>query len=396
MKIVFTHTDFRIYWPARLKKLHSYLAERNIEMRVVEISGKGSPYEFDSVSQNYPPYWLCIFPDKRMEDLSSSKANKALRKKLDEFQPDIVFSGAIAYPSGAAAVRWAKENRRKCVIFDNSRLEDVPRKWYINFIKKSIYSSVDAILCPSWAWDETFRFFGFSDRQIFYGLNVVDNEFWNEKSTKASIPLPQKYFLSVGRQVQKKNFLLLLKSYHDYTRICQDPAELILVGNGSGRPVLEEFINKSGLKTVHLLSFSTQSDLKALYEKALCFILPSRHGETWGLVVNEAMASGLPVVVSEQVGCASTLVRDNYNGYTFSPDDTSHLKEIMNTISNMPEEKRGKMGINSFKTINRWGIEKLCSGVYEAIQFVSNEDFRRPHIVSSIIIRFWKGRYRPL
>jgi hypothetical protein len=184
LKIVFTHTDFRIYWPARLKKLHSYLAERNIEMRVVEISGKGSPYEFDSVSQNYPPYWLCIFPDKRMEDLSSSKANKALRKKLDEFQPDIVFSGAIAYPSGAAAVRWAKENRRKCVIFDNSRLEDVPRKWYINFIKKSIYSSVDAILCPSWAWDETFRFFGFSDRQIFYGLNVVDNEFWNDKSNQ--------------------------------------------------------------------------------------------------------------------------------------------------------------------------------------------------------------------
>jgi glycosyltransferase involved in cell wall biosynthesis len=396
MKIVFTHTDFRIYWPARLTRLHSYLAEKNIELQVVEISGKGSPYEFDSDRKSYPVYWFCLFPDKRMEDLSSLEANRAVRYKLDELQPDIIFSGAIAFPSGAAVVRWAKENKRKCVVFDDARLEDVPRKWYINFIKKSIYSSVDAIFCPSREWNETFRFFGFTDRQIFYGLNVVDNEFWSKISTETSMQLPKKYFLSVGRQVYKKNYFLLLKSYHEYTINCNDPAELVLVGNGPERQMLESYINKKSLKTAHLLPFISQPDLRNLYRKAQCFILPSSHGETWGLVVNEAMASGLPVVISEQVGCSSTLVSDNVNGFIFAPENSSQLANIMSKISNMPEEKRKKLGDNSLKIINHWGIEKFCSGVFEIIQNLSKEEYRKPTLISRIILKLWKGRYRPL
>jgi glycosyltransferase involved in cell wall biosynthesis len=396
MKIVFTHTDFRIYWPTRLRRLHSYLYQKEIEMQVVEISGKGSPYEFELDNKKHPPYWFCLFPDKRMEDLSADMANNALLKKLDELQPDVVFSGAIAFPSGAASVRWAKENKKKCVVFDNSRLEDVPRKWYVNFIKKSIYSSVDAIFCPSQAWNETFRFFGFTEKQIFYGLNVVDNEFWKEQQEEGSRHLPQKFFLSIGRQILKKNFLLLLKSYHEYTRNCQDPAELVLVGDGPERQILESYIIEVGLKTIHMLPFTSQSDLRPLYRKAVCFILPSRHGETWGLVVNEAMASGLPVIISEQVGCASTLVRNGFNGFTFSPDDSTQLADKLKYISSITEDKRRKMGKNSIRIIDEWGIDRFCSGISEAISYISKIDYTRPSLISSLVLKLWKGRYRPV
>ena len=79
---------------------------------------------------------------------------------------------------------------------------------------------------------------------------------------------------------------------------------------------------------VHFYPFMSQEELKPFYHNASWFILPSRFGETWGLVVNEAMASGLPVLVSEQSGCASTLVKKGINGYTFSPNDENGLSDL--------------------------------------------------------------------
>ena len=81
-------------------------------------------------------------------------------------------------------MRWTIENKKRCVVFDNARLEDVPRNKIINYIKKQIYSAVDAVLCPAPSWNETFRYFGFTDDQIFHGLNVVDNSFWSEEDNK--------------------------------------------------------------------------------------------------------------------------------------------------------------------------------------------------------------------
>ena len=117
MKVVFTHTDFRIYWPARLMTLTKFLAEKNIKFDIVEIAGEGSPYSFAGYDNERPSNWYCLFPDQEMEDLSLIKVNKRLRKKLDEICPDIVFAGAIAFPSGAAAVKWAVKNRKKVIIF---------------------------------------------------------------------------------------------------------------------------------------------------------------------------------------------------------------------------------------------------------------------------------------
>jgi glycosyltransferase involved in cell wall biosynthesis len=396
MRVVFAHTDFRIYWPARLNALNSFLTVKGIEFWVVEIAGVGSPYSFAPESQNKPDFWHCIFPDKRMEEITAAAANKALIKKLDELQPDIVFSGAIAFPSGAASVRWAGENKKRCVVFDNARLEDVPRNKFINYIKSQVYSAVDAILCPAPSWNETFRYFGFTDEQIFHGLNVVDNSFWSELEYKYNPNLPDRYFLSIGRQIPKKNFLFLLKSYSEYLRVSKDPADLVLVGDGPRRSILEKFAKENDPDRIHLLPFSTQEDLRSIYRRSLCFILPSKHGETWGLVVNEAMASGLSVLVSKEVGCASTLVKDGINGFTFSPDDMDKLSGLMLRVEELTGEERNNMGQNSLEIIKNWGLDRFCAGTYEAIQYVSSNNKRKSSILSRVLIRLWKGRYRPV
>ena len=282
-------------------------------------------------------------------------------EKLDELKPDIVFSGAIAFPSGAASVRWAAENGRKVIVFDNARLQDVPRKWHINFIKRRVYSFVDAILCPAPAWNETFRYFGFSDRQIFHGLNAVDNSFWAENHGSRTINLPERYLLTVGRQIPKKNFLFLLKAYKKYCSRAKDPAQLVLVGNGPKREILEDFTRKYDIRLISFMPFLSQEELRTTYHKALFFILPSKFGETWGNVVNEAMASGLPVLVSDQVGCASTLVKPGVNGFTFSSDRRGRVgTSVDKSHVNRREGKRSN-GIKSQEIISEWGLRTvLC------------------------------------
>lgn len=394
MKVVFIHTDFRIYWPARLNALNNYLKVRGIDLKVIEICGEGSPYSFVESCNDHPSYWDCLFPKDKMESLSTFVANRHIKNKLNDIQPEVIFCGPIAFPSGAAAISWTNKNKKKCIVFDDSRLEDVPRRWYVNYIKCKVYMGADAILCPSTSWNRTFNYFKFSDSQIFHGLNVVDNSFWASSINYRNV-FKEKYFLTVGRQVTKKNFMFLLNAYKKYYDLSSKPMHLIFVGDGPERKFLEQKTLAEDLnKFIHFIPFSSQDELKCLYKYANWFILPSRYGETWGLVVNEAMASGLPVIVSNQVGCASTLVEEGINGYIFDPDHVENLVNILFKASSLNEEDRLIMGRNSIKIISNWDLTKFCNGVYESIKFVANKKKRTPDLLGRIISEIWKGRYR--
>jgi glycosyltransferase involved in cell wall biosynthesis len=397
MKVVFTHTDFRIYWPARLDALNIFLKSKGIAFEVVEIAGRGSPYDFAEENYSRPAYWHCLFPEQKIEDINSKLANRILRKKLNELLPDIVFSGAIAYPSGAAAVRWANDNNKKCVIFDNARLQDVPRKGYIDFVKKRIYSAVDAILCPAPDWGATFSYFGFSFERLFYGLNVVDNDiFGSQIKSETTDIVYSRYLLAVGRQIPQKNFVFLIKAYHNYIKISKNPLKLIFVGGGHDHEILKSYVLVNDLSnSIHFIPFLPQQKLKILYKNAAWFILPSL-GETWGLVVNEAMASGLPILVSNQVGCASTLVKHGVNGFIFSPNDENELVSLLCSVGAIDSQELEMMSKRSIEIISNWGLNRFCSGTYEAIKYVTTTIKRKPNLISKLIIFLWKGRYRPV
>lgn len=396
MKIVFTHTDFRIYWPARLEALQKELTSKGITFNVIEISGAGSPYSFAKTNASHPIWWHCLFPNDEMEHIPPKNAVKALHNKLDELMPDVVFSGAIAFPSGAGAISWAERNRKKVVIFDDARLEDVPRSNVINWIKRKIYARVDAILCPSAYWNDTFKFFGFNENQLFYGLNVVNNDFWKNVIRDAEIPeLPEKYILSVGRQIPKKNYQGLLGAYCAYTSKVPNPLPLVLIGEGEERASMEVFCEEHNIFDVHFLPFVNQEQLNKIYHKAYFFVLPSLYGETWGLVVNEAMASGLPVIVSNQAGCASTLVFEERNGYSFSPKNNEELEKKLLEFHYASEERMLAMGDASIEIISNWNLDRFLNGVLNAIKFVSSTEVKKVGILSRIVIDFWKGRYRP-
>lgn len=395
MKVVFVHTDFRIYWPARLKSLKEFLNQRNISLEIIEISGKGSPYNFAGNTNSGSPYWHILFPDDEMEKISPDRARIKIEKKLDEILPDIIFAGAIAFPSGSTAVKWAIENKRKVIIFDDARLSDVPRSSVVNFVKKSIYRCVDSIFTSSSVMDDTYTYFGFSREQIFYGVTAVDNNFWNSDN-QGNNPLPCKdYFLTVSRQVPKKNLKMLMMAFNSYSKHVPNPKVLVLVGDGPERASLEQYVVNNRLENVLFLPFTSQEELRTIYKNSLCFMLTSLYGETWGLTVNEAMASGKPVLVSDQAGCSTTLVKNGINGYTFSPSDAGELSGLMKKLHELSDDELKVMGNNSEMIVKDWGLNRFCSGVYDAINYVGSRVNRKTCVLARILLLFWKGRYRP-
>ena len=146
----------------------------------------------------------------------------------------------------------------------------------------------------------------------------------------------------------------------------------MLLGDGELRPSIESHIAELDLlQDVRLPGFKQYGELPAYYGLAGAFVHASTT-EQWGLVVNEAMASGLPVLVSERCGCARDLVKDGINGFTFDPYDVDELARLMQQVTAMTEERRRAMGRSSQTIVADWGPERFADGLFQAVQFALN------------------------
>ena len=222
---------------------------------------------------------------------------------------------------------------------------------------------------------------GMPRESCFTGYNVVDNDSFARSAHEARARgaagkpsfLPDNYFLVVARFIDEKNFPGLIEAYATYRRMaCGTGAEpapwhLVLVGDGPLRPVIEGLVRQHSLGgSVHLSGFKQYNDLPIFYAFAGALILPSV-SETWGLVVNEAMASGLPVLVSSHCGCARDLVAEGRNGFTFNPRNPRELADRMLRFSS-GQEDLAAMGRASREIIGHWPLEAFSRGLAQAVE----------------------------
>lgn len=187
---------------------------------------------------------------------------------------------------------------------------------------------------------EFYETYGVPKEKIFLVPYAVDNDFFLSKAEELlpkRIELKRKLGISSdlpvvlfsGKLLEVKRPMDLLMAFVAVSETAH--AALVYVGDGPLRSKLEACVRESRIQNVHFMGFQNQTELPQFYAIADVFVLPSGF-EPWGLVVNEAMCFGLPVIVSDQVGAGGDLVRERINGFVYPAGDVEILANRMRTV----------------------------------------------------------------
>lgn len=225
-----------------------------------------------------------------------------------------------------------------------------------------------------------YRYYDVPEERLFFAPYAVDNErFIKEADTlsgkrdhvRASLGIARGAFtvLFMGKLTSKKQPDVLLKTFEAMKKKGGD-AHLFFVGDGELRPKLEEYARSHGVADVHFEGFKNQTELARYYAAADVLVLPSGAGETWGLAVNEAMCFSLPVVVSDAVGCAPDLVRNNENGFVVPLGDVSAFAEKLEMIARDPTWKK-RLGAASRRIIGHYNYQEDVRGILAALRYIT-------------------------
>ena len=283
---------------------------------------------------------------------------------LIRLQPSIVLSCGYERPATLANVIYKylfKKNVINILMLDNNEF-DSKRNCIKEFIKRSYLNFFDKFYYGGSEKRCYLSLLGVPKNKIIYGYNSIDNKFFQIKSNPR-ISLPQNfkkksYFLTVSRFVEEKNLFFTLNAISQISDfLLKKKYYFILFGQGVLENELKEHISRLKLDKVVLLLNSDdypRSDIKALYSNAKFFLLSST-SEPWGLVVNEAMASKLPILISNQCGCSDDLVDIGINGYTFNP---KKINELVFFIKLLVERRDlSRMGKHSLLKIRPYSSE---------------------------------------
>ena len=159
----------------------------------------------------------------------------------------------------------------------------------------------------------------------------------------------------------------LLQAYESIR--AQAPAQIVVVGDGPELARLTEYARSKRLDDVRFVGFKNQSELPAFYDLCDIFVLPSER-EPWGLVVNEAVNAGKPIVASDAVGAARDLVLDGRSGCVFPVGDIAALASSLRLLIQDPDLRR-RLGDNARALVAEWGIDATVAGVRSAIHALS-------------------------
>jgi 1,2-diacylglycerol 3-alpha-glucosyltransferase len=359
-----------------------------------------------------------LFPSTSREVITQAALRYKMVEALNAIRPDVLCISGWDWPVSLTALVWAWQNSVSAVILSESIESDAPRLGVKELIKRQLVTGCAAALVGGSPQAEYLVKLGMPPERTFLGYDAVDNHFFSGKAEafkeqpvawRIRFGLPERFFLASARFIEKKNLPRLLEAYARYrtrfaikskdqatgttkpgshpqppelsttpqlpgstpTELARPPLgpwSLVLLGDGPLRSALSSLRSSLGLSdSVLLPGARPYSELPAYYGLARAFVHASTT-EPWGLVVNEAMAAGLPVLVSNRCGCALDLVREGVNGLLFDPFNVEQLAERMLHLSTIDESTRHRMGAAGQRIIANWGPERFASGLEAAIE----------------------------
>lgn len=377
-KVAILYARFGPYHVARLRGAATVFEPKGWEVMGLEVCPDDRFYAWDKVADAGDLRRIGLFPGRVYGELSRKEIQAAVRRALDFALPDAVACPGWFYAEALAGADWCCRNRKPAILMSESGRQDQRRVWWREWLKRRSIRRFDCALVGGRIHAEYLRELGMPSERIAYGHNVVDNDHFSTGAAEArkdatrlrqSLGLPERYLLSSGRFVEKKNFGRLLSAYRAYRDTAPNrPLELVVCGDGPLRAGLQEQARALGLSgDIHWPGFVQYDTLPAYYGLAAAFILPST-SEPWGLVVNEAMASGLPVLVSQTAGCHFDLLEETGNGFLFDPYQVESMAAAITRFHALPGSSCKAMARRSQDIIADWRPRRFGDGLWRVIE----------------------------
>jgi len=358
----------------------------------IEMSGADLTYAWRTEAGAVPFRRLTVFPDVDCTSLDNRVVAKQVQTVLDQLRPAAVAIPSWGAPYSLAALAWCLRTGTPSIVMVDSNPQDKPRNTMKEWLKRRIVRSFGAGLACK---PDYLSALGMPKSAIRIGYNVVDNRYFSEgaaalRSTATELRqnrgLPRPILLVVARFIPKKNLATLLEGFALFSRTTEGSGlDLVLLGDGPLRSELEQQVSLLGLTgRVHFPGFAQYDELPAWYAMASALVLPSTV-EQWGLVVNEAMAAGLPVLVSRLCGCAEVLVEDGRNGWCFDPNQPAAIAQCLSSFAALPDGGAA-FGARSRELIAAWTPLTFAQELARAAQIAAQRS-HAPHWLNRLLLK---------
>jgi glycosyltransferase involved in cell wall biosynthesis len=311
--------------------------------------------------------------------------NPGLARAIEAWDADAVLVFGWNAASHLAALRHFKGRlpvffRGDSTLLDrSSRLRTIARRAVLTWV----YRHVDVAVAVGSNNRDYFSWCGLPPEQIAFAPHAIDaKRFADPDGThqaraaqwreELKIPAGARTLVYAGKLLPKKDPLLLLESFVR----CGVPGHLVFVGDGALEQQL--YARAAGRTGIHFLPFQNQQTMPAVYRLGDIFVLPSRGpGETWGLALNEAMASGRPLIAGSKVGGARDLVAEDVTGWIFESGNLPQLTEVVKRALTCDPATLAAMSAAARGASAHWSVEAAAAGL------------------ESVVVQFARGHFIP-
>lgn len=306
--------------------------------------------------------------------------NWGLWRTLRHYNPDVVITSGYGVPAYWEAFLYCKLFKKKYILWNGTTLLSVGRtSGFIGRMKRVIIKEADQYIAYGTKAAEYLEYMGVSQERIHVGVNTVDMEWYRKKVSEVRgatsfemkrAKYPEFLMLYVGQLIVRKGVRQVLKALE---RLNDLDIGLLIVGSGPQEGELRRFCQSRGLRNIYFEGFQQQDSLPHYYAMADIFILPS-FKEVWGLVVNEALASGLYVLCSNRAGAAYDLIKEGWNGELFDPSNVEKLVALIRRTKENIQEIRARREAISEHACRQFSIERSAKAFLDAIEAVRDKD----------------------
>ena len=307
----------------------------------------------------------------------SGKLWSRVHDELDGYMPHVVVVAGWSFPESLAAIAWARRSGARVAIMSASQPHDAVRSQWREAIKRRVVSACDAALVAAGPHGDYAARLGIPVTRVFFGYDAVDNDYFaagadrarsSDSADRAAHGLPERYLLASGRFIEKKNFPALVESFAAALAHGDHGHDLVILGDGPERGAIEAAVKRHGVvDRVRLPGFRSYEALPAFYGLADGFVHVAV-SEQWGLVINEAGAAALPLLVSRPCGAASALVDAGVNGYLVEPRHPEEIVRALQALMSLSPKEREAMGAESRRIVAAWSPDRYARGLRSACE----------------------------